>query len=192
MTTQSKSSRDIAPYTPEEVVQCYADIQRELQSGQAIPNPRNILGWDIEYIEPESLLAFLDYCLFRRLNDVIAERENPVILDCGATVVGWFLDPNSVHRIDLHPPFQHLDRNCWTISIPAFSFCADSNENPSISTLVLLENERLLRPEHAVHDDICNTGGGRYSHWISCLYFSTSDNSDPNTNGRRYMAIVPK
>src|SRR5262249_29770214 len=25
-----------------------------------------------------------------------------------------------------------------------------------------------------------------YSHWTSQLYFSTSDNSDPNTNGRRY------
>ena len=30
-------------------------------------------------------------------------------------------------------------------------------------------------------------GGGRYSHWESqALYFSTSDNSDPNVNGRIY------
>ncbi len=29
-------------------------------------------------------------------------------------------------------------------------------------------------------------GGGRYSHWGTHLFFTTSDNSDPRSNGRRY------
>jgi len=29
-------------------------------------------------------------------------------------------------------------------------------------------------------------GGGRYSVWGNFLYFSSSDNSDPRTNGRVY------
>jgi hypothetical protein len=53
-----------------------------------------------------------------------------------------------------------------------------------------------------LHDDIRALGGGRYSHWIgsdqgtpdgvleSSLYFSASDNSDPNENGRRYSIRV--
>jgi hypothetical protein len=30
---------------------------------------------------------------------------------------------------------------------------------------------------------------GRYSHWCDGLIFSTSDNSDPNTNKRRYGIV---
>ncbi|GJM21729.1 MAG: hypothetical protein DHS20C15_16440 [Planctomycetota bacterium] len=37
-----------------------------------------------------------------------------------------------------------------------------------------------------VHDTIRSEGGGRYSVWGNTLYFSSSDNSDPSTNGRTY------
>ena len=57
------------------------------------------------------------------------------------------------------------------------------------STLLLFEDEQLLQPAHTVHDDIRNLGKGRYSHWYGNLYFSTSDGSDPNTNGREYRFI---
>jgi len=62
----------------------------------------------------------------------------------------------------------------------------DSGTQPTISTLRLYENGRELSPAHAPHDDIRNYGGGRYSHWGDALYFSSSDNTDPRTNGRTY------
>jgi glycosyltransferase involved in cell wall biosynthesis len=49
------------------------------------------------------------------------------------------------------------------------------------------ENDKRLAPGACLHDDIRVYGAGRYSLWHSDLYFSTSDNSDPRTNGRSYV-----
>ncbi len=70
------------------------------------------------------------------------------------------------------------------------------------SGVVLLEDGRPLGTGNSLHDEIRSLGAGRYSHWISSgpttsgavvestLYFSTSDNSDPNENERRYSIRV--
>ena len=58
------------------------------------------------------------------------------------------------------------------------------------STLELYEDGKLLGPAHASHADTRTLGGGRWSHWgAHSLWFSTSDNSDPRTNGRKYKAV---
>jgi hypothetical protein len=58
------------------------------------------------------------------------------------------------------------------------------------SGCVLLENGRPLPTPHALHADIYTQGAGRYSHWTAGqIYFSTSDNSDPRTNGREYLLV---
>jgi hypothetical protein len=62
----------------------------------------------------------------------------------------------------------------------------DTEQNPYISTLHLYENGVELGPAHATHADIRKYGLGQYSHWGTYLYFSTSDNSNPLTNGRKY------
>ncbi|MEI6503638.1 MAG: tetratricopeptide repeat protein, partial [Armatimonadota bacterium] len=55
------------------------------------------------------------------------------------------------------------------------------------SELVLLEDGKPLGPAHSLHQLIRDEGKGRYSHWgRTGLYFSSSDNSDPLTNGRQY------
>lgn len=68
---------------------------------------------------------------------------------------------------------------------------ADSTNDPRRSTWLLLEDNRLLGPPHALHRDIESIGQGRYSHWQSSLIFSTSDKSDPRTNGRTYTLVKP-
>jgi hypothetical protein len=45
---------------------------------------------------------------------------------------------------------------------------------------------------HSLHEDIRRRGTGRFSHWGDCIYFSTSDGSDPNLNGRLYRLIYPQ
>ncbi|SDD76833.1 Pectate lyase [Mucilaginibacter pineti] len=62
----------------------------------------------------------------------------------------------------------------------------DSNTQPTVSTLKVYENGVALGPAHAVHSDIRDIGKGAFSHWSNGLYFSTSDNSSPITNGRKY------
>ncbi|MGF7072396.1 hypothetical protein [Mucilaginibacter sp. R-33] len=62
----------------------------------------------------------------------------------------------------------------------------DSNTSPTVSKLRLFENGVELGPAHSTHHDIRSFGLGQFSHWGNTLYFSTSDNSNPLTNGRKY------
>jgi hypothetical protein len=62
----------------------------------------------------------------------------------------------------------------------------DTNGATYNSELVLFENGRVLGPPHALHAEIRKHGDGRYSHWQDSIIFSSSDGSDPRTNGRDY------
>ena len=62
----------------------------------------------------------------------------------------------------------------------------DSESNKSLSMLRIFENGKELGPGHSSHSEIRSIGRGRFSHWLSNLYFSSSDNTDPKTNGRTY------
>jgi hypothetical protein len=58
------------------------------------------------------------------------------------------------------------------------------------SDLVLLENGKPLQQAHSSHTDVRTIGKGHWSHWGSrSVYFSTSDNTDPRTNGREYKVV---
>jgi hypothetical protein len=92
-------------------------------------------------------------------------------------------------RAILRPPYSgcitdfKLEKGCCYIaSVPSFLL----SDRDSSSFLSVFEDGRLLGPPHAPHEDIRSMGLGRFSHWGTELYLSTSDNSDPRTNGRRY------
>ena len=78
--------------------------------------------------------------------------------------------------------YQPETGNCWVVEVPEFL----PSDKEAASSLRLFENGRELGPGHASHDEVRRSGCGRYSHWGAALYFSTSDNSDPRANGRRY------
>ena len=56
----------------------------------------------------------------------------------------------------------------------------------------VLEDGKKLGPSHSMRVDIAATGAGRYSHWgkPDLIFFSTSDNTDPRTNGRKYTVFA--
>lgn len=56
------------------------------------------------------------------------------------------------------------------------------------SNLLLFENETLLTA-HAPHNVLRRIGFGRFSHWYDTVFFSSTDNSDPNDNGRKYRYL---
>lgn len=61
------------------------------------------------------------------------------------------------------------------------------------SKLVLCEDGKPLGPAHNAHIDTMENGMGRWSHWgARSIQFSTSDNSDPRTNGRQYKIVNPE
>jgi asparagine synthase (glutamine-hydrolysing) len=75
----------------------------------------------------------------------------------------------------------------WQAQIP--QFLEWSNDvGIKRSDLLLFEGETLLEKD-ASHSDIREKGCGCYTHWGDSLYFSTTDNSNPLENGRRYRII---
>jgi hypothetical protein len=56
---------------------------------------------------------------------------------------------------------------------------------------VLEDGKPLAGPANAYHKDIRQIGLGRYSFWGDEVYFSTSDNTNPLTNGRTYEFYFP-
>jgi hypothetical protein len=78
--------------------------------------------------------------------------------------------------------FEPEQGHCFVAALPP-QLLSDLD---SASSLALFEDGRRLGPAHASHDSIRTEGHGRFSHWGSNLYFSTSDNSSPQTNGRSY------
>lgn len=55
------------------------------------------------------------------------------------------------------------------------------------SDLLLLEDGRLAGRPHTAFDGVRDEGAGAYLHWGRLLIFSTSDGTDPRTNGRGYQ-----
>ena len=89
--------------------------------------------------------------------------------------------------IALQRPFGHYGGHCWLISIDKVRFPeSDGVHDPNGSCLVMSEDGVDLGPGHVSHQEIALHGSGRYAHWDHALYFSASDQSDPNTNGRSY------
>ncbi len=84
-------------------------------------------------------------------------------------------------------PFWQDDRHCFVAPLPPEWLSDADGESP----VVLLEDGQPLGPAHCNHDDVRTLGRGRYSHWGTQLFFSSSDHSDPNTNGRHYSLLPP-
>jgi predicted dehydrogenase len=90
----------------------------------------------------------------------------------------------------LSAPFRPDGGAAWIADLPPELWPeTDNNEAPYRSWLRLLEDDRELGPAHAIHVKIQEAGDGRYSFWIDVVYFSTSDGSDPNGNGRTYSVV---
>ena len=82
--------------------------------------------------------------------------------------------------------------------VPEYGYAFQApNDHPELSAhqrpspAALLENGVPLGPPNAQHADIRSLGRGRFSIWHQYVYFSSSDLSDPRTNGRRYTIRYP-
>lgn len=85
-------------------------------------------------------------------------------------------------------PFPKRDGYAYYWKLPELTSIAD-DAGPT-SPLVVCEDDRLLGPPHTAVTEVGKTGLGRFSHSGPGVTLSTSDNSDPNTNGRSYSAFA--
>jgi predicted dehydrogenase len=91
----------------------------------------------------------------------------------------------------LVPPFQPDGGHAFLMRLPpGLHGQTDNDAAPQASRLILMEDDHPLPIGHATHADIRGLGRGRYSFWKDALWFSSSDSSDPNSNGRRYCIAL--
>ncbi|MCM2313764.1 MAG: FkbM family methyltransferase [Thermoanaerobaculia bacterium] len=116
----------------------------------------------------------------------LQEREAALLASLRSYVVGGGQTFDSRR---LEPPFVPDGLRGWVVELPDLREGADSASEPRKSGLLLFEGEQMMGPAHSLHDDIRKLGEGRFSHWAGNLYFSTTDGSDPNANGRSYTVV---
>jgi molybdenum cofactor biosynthesis enzyme MoaA len=87
-------------------------------------------------------------------------------------------------RVRLRRRFRSDGGNAWMARVPWSIRRADAWRD-GFTTCLYEDGVRLLHA-HTPHDAIRSRGGGLYAHSGRRIWFSTTDNSDPNTNGRRY------
>jgi hypothetical protein len=129
-------------------------------------------------VKGERMQAFLDEGVAR------GTLQAAGIVD-GGTWFGRLCGEDGLAYLAEHRVFLPEEGRCWLLPVDVEGPC-DTVDASSTSSLRLFEDDRELGPAHALHADIRATGGGGYSHWGDWVYLSTSDGTDPNTNGRRY------
>ncbi len=120
------------------------------------------------------------------VSDVVKRQEENAILVCVEDNYNHF--PGIQQRLKLNPKdIRGAEGKAYLLTLP--HKCGRTDNLGGGSTIIVFENGKKLGPAHAQHQDIRDNGAGRYSHWggePETLYFSSSDNTNPRTNGRTY------
>ena len=125
-----------------------------------------------------------------------------VIVSCGLAWVKAATEsvPRGTLVVALYPPYANETAMAWRVlHILSFDSNAlgrypadDPTDAHGHSPVMIYEDGKPLGPAHSNFADISKLGHGRFSYWTGQGFiFSTSDGSDPNSNGRRYWAVVP-
>jgi hypothetical protein len=148
-------------------------------------------------------MVVLDVPLAQRLRKPGLQTKGMVVVSCLSAAAYFaaaywlqvaFDPPKSGEKLPLERPFRAFMNSEFAViaTDTMFTRSADSADNNARSDVDLYEDGKLLGPAHGVHADIGNLGQGRFSHWrlnYSIFLFSSSDNTDPRTNGRNYWAV---
>jgi hypothetical protein len=117
------------------------------------------------------------------------------------SVATYAPDPNSPPpsagiRVRLHPVIAYGEFSVTTGETAGlFQQLADHSEADFSSSTELWENNKRLGPAHSTLNEIVSLGKGRFYHHTgradSVVVFSSSDNTNPMTNGLTYWIINP-
>ncbi len=144
-------------------------------------------GWPMDFIEESEMLQFAESNLRLELLDMTTGEGNTEYIFRPIGASNYWDDLLEKYTIEEIPrPFSHNEGYCWVAPLNHLYDLADNDEMSNRSNLRLLEDNKQLSFAHAPHITIQKVGKGRYRHWGDTLYFSSSDNSNPNNNGRSY------
>ncbi|GEM_PF-5200059 len=100
--------------------------------------------------------------------------------------------PSAGEEPDIRLPLAgivHEEGLCYMARIPLI---VPNERDEGQTGIRLFEDDVELTKADTHHADIREAGGGGFSQWGETLYFSSTDGSDPTTNGRRYTIVFPR
>lgn len=149
-------------------------------------------GWPMEFIKIMEMQKVADKEFGMELLNMTSVEANAEFLYRKKTVPNQIWDKiiSGSKTVELKGPFKKANGSCWSVGMPEFASVSDSCASPRRSPLVMFENEYRLTVNHASHAYIADPGRGFYSHWGNDILFSTTDNTDPNSNGRVYSIKI--
>ncbi|MBR0757046.1 hypothetical protein JQ604_33100 [Bradyrhizobium jicamae] len=110
-------------------------------------------------------------------------------------------EPNGA-QIERLLKFESIGGFGYRSQIFTMSQHVDDDDNSQTTPVIVYEGDKPLGPNHSSYTELKTVGRGRSmfvndrrnSEWkvSKYIFFSTSDNSDPRTNGRLYWAVVPR
>jgi SAM-dependent methyltransferase len=144
-------------------------------------------GWPQEFVKEGELLAFSRDKLGLEALDMITGRGNTefVFRPKGSSNY-WDTIQQGQRTETIASPFEKGNGNLWTVRVPHLAGRADRHAYDQRSDICLLEDGMMLPLAHCPIRCIEILGCGRYLHSGESILFSSSDNSDPNQNGRTY------
>jgi hypothetical protein len=154
--------------------------ERDRCAGVALPrrSPWHAALFPARHMTLRGLLSIISAALLGLMISVHFERDLPECRDASV----------------LCPPFTQVGKFSYNYPL-RLPYSRADQDGKLTSTLELYENDRLLGPAHSGVFDIATNGSGRYIYVqgsvVSSLFFSASDNTDPNTNGRTYTVRDP-
>ncbi|MDR1241378.1 MAG: class I SAM-dependent methyltransferase [Deltaproteobacteria bacterium] len=149
-------------------------------------------GWFMEYIREHECAALcckdlhLDF-----VHMITGEGNTEFIFQKPNARTQWTAMLERRQWVTLQPPFTpNNSPGIWEAPLPQWAALSDSHEAPTGSPLLLWEDGVPLSWPHCFYEAMRRFGAGRYRHWGSSLYFTSSDGTDPNANGRVYTCSL--
>src|SRR5262249_28368327 len=111
-------------------------------------------------------------------------------LSTGTNCAAAWCCPNG-QTIVLSSRYLPLGGYAYKLSGPELSGLSDTSERATHARAVICEGDHQIGPAHTLWLEITQKGFGRFSHYNDAVAFSSSDNTDPNSNGRQYKIVIP-
>ena len=89
--------------------------------------------------------------------------------------------------VEFKGPFPGYGGVAYFADFPALEALSDDAYNPPAFAHSAVRGAPAVGPRPFA--DVADLGKGRFSHWGPHIIFTASDNSNPNTNGRKYAAV---
>lgn len=149
-------------------------------------------GWPMEFAGIAETKAFARDRMGLRLLNIICGEGNTEYLFAPQNAQTYFdAITAQTPTIELQRPFTQHRGHCFYTMLPELEASGDSDSDRKRSHVMLFEDGVPVGFPHVRPHEIAAYGAGRYSHWGAKFQFSSTDNTDPNTNGRRYT-VAPE